>query len=99
MQESGGTVLAKSMYRVLSEPFLCTPMTVGYWACVGRVGSMWPALKLYDAVADAMLWILENQMGWTVSITWMTSWSLEPQILSNAESAGPVCILGSACGL
>ena len=63
MQESGGTVLAKLMYRVLSVPFLCTPMTGGYGACVGRVGSMWPALKLYDAVADAMLWILEKSDG------------------------------------
>ena len=43
--------------------FLCTPMTGGYWACVGRVESMWPAMKLYNAVADAMLWILEKSDG------------------------------------
>ena len=60
---SGGTVLVKLMYRVLSVPFLCFPMTGGYWACVGRVGSMWPALELYNTVADAMLWILEKSDG------------------------------------
>ena len=49
MQESGGTVLAKLMYRVHSVLFLCIPMTGGYWACVGRIGSMWSAMKLYNA--------------------------------------------------
>ena len=55
MQENGGTVLAKLMYRVLSVPFLCTPMIGGNWACVVTVRSMLPALELYKAVADAML--------------------------------------------
>jgi len=42
-------------------------------------------MKLYNAVADALLWILTRQMGWTVSITWMTSRSSEHWIPSNAE--------------
>ncbi len=47
-----------------------------------RLGS---APKLYNAVADALLWILGIPMVWRVSITWMISFILAILTLSSVS--------------
>ena len=57
MQESGGTVLAKFDVQ---GAFRTIPVHPDDRRLLGMVESMWPAPKLYNAVADTLLWILEK---------------------------------------